>query len=154
REKIWRRCLPEGSHAIGPEAFHLLGRRLELAGGSIRQITLRAAFAAAATDSKITLSHIDAASRAEFLKLGLPAVDLRIREAAWVGGDAIVQVPRALKARLQPALGHSGVPGWVYVGPLDAPEAKKHPLVLSLSRMTPSPSLRNLDHRVPGVNPP
>jgi SpoVK/Ycf46/Vps4 family AAA+-type ATPase len=82
REKIWRRCLPQESHALTAESFHLLGRRLELSGGSIRQITLRAAFTAAAKNAKITLRDIDAASRAEFLKLGLPAIDLNIREAA------------------------------------------------------------------------
>jgi AAA+ superfamily predicted ATPase len=82
REKIWRRCLAAGSHELNDEAFLLLSRRLELAGGNIRQITLRAAFAAAAANSKIKLDHINEAGRAELLKLGLPAVELTVRKAA------------------------------------------------------------------------
>jgi hypothetical protein len=71
-----------------------------------------------------------------------------------VSADAIHQVTMALKARLQTALTDSGTPGTVYVGPLDDPEAKKHPLVLFLYRMTPNPSLRNLEHCVPAASPP
>jgi SpoVK/Ycf46/Vps4 family AAA+-type ATPase len=78
REKIWQSCLTAGSHELDADAFLLLGRKLELAGGNIRQITLRAAFAAAASNSKITLAHLYEASRAEFVKLGLPAVELQI----------------------------------------------------------------------------
>jgi SpoVK/Ycf46/Vps4 family AAA+-type ATPase len=76
REKIWRRCLPEGSHELSDAAFRQLGRRIELTGGHIRQITLRAAFVAAAADSVIRLEHIAHASRAEFAKLGMPPVEL------------------------------------------------------------------------------
>lgn len=76
REKIWRRCLPDESHELNDAAFRQLGRRIDLTGGHIRQITLRAAFVAAAADSLITLEHIAHASRAEFAKLGMPPVDL------------------------------------------------------------------------------
>jgi AAA+ superfamily predicted ATPase len=78
REQIWRRCLPDESHALNDAAFRQLGRRIELTGGHIRQITLRAAFVAAAADSVIQLEHISHASRAEFAKLGMPPVDLEI----------------------------------------------------------------------------
>jgi SpoVK/Ycf46/Vps4 family AAA+-type ATPase len=78
REKIWRRCLPDESHELNDAAFRKLGRRIELTGGHIRQITLRAAFVAAASDSLIRLEHISHASRAEFAKLGMPPVDLEL----------------------------------------------------------------------------
>jgi AAA+ superfamily predicted ATPase len=77
RERIWRRCLPEQARgALDEAAFGLLGRRIDLTGGHIRQITLRAAFIAAAADSKINLSHIAHATNAEFAKLGMPPVQL------------------------------------------------------------------------------
>lgn len=76
REEIWRRCLPPDSHAIDDQTFSLLGRRIELTGGSIRQITLRAAFLAAASHEKIGPRHIAHAAQAEFAKLGLVPVEL------------------------------------------------------------------------------
>ena len=59
-------------------AFRQLGRRIDLTGGHIRQITLRAAFVAAAADSVIRLEHIYHASRAEFAKLGMPPIELDV----------------------------------------------------------------------------
>jgi DNA polymerase III delta prime subunit len=84
REKIWRRCLPAESHTLDDAAFRQLARRIDLTGGHIRQITLRAAFIAAAADTRITLEHIAQASRAELAKLGMPPVelDLKAREKA------------------------------------------------------------------------
>lgn len=84
REKIWRRCLPDESHELNDAAFHQLGRRIDLTGGHIRQITLRAAFVAAAANSLITLEHIAHASRAEFAKLGMPPVELELGPARRV----------------------------------------------------------------------
>jgi SpoVK/Ycf46/Vps4 family AAA+-type ATPase len=82
REGIWRQCLPDGSHRIGDDEFRLLARKVELTGGHIRQITLRAAFAAAAAESPITIRHIGHAMSAELAKLGLPAVRLEPVEKA------------------------------------------------------------------------
>ena len=76
REKIWRRCLPEASHALDAAAFRLLARRVDLTGGHIRQITLRAAFLAAASEAPINLEHISHACRAEFAKLGRPPMEI------------------------------------------------------------------------------
>ncbi|HWA89501.1 MAG TPA: ATP-binding protein [Rhizomicrobium sp.] len=78
REEIWRKCLPEGSHALDDAALRQLARKIELTGGHVRQITLRAAFLAAAEDSRIGLAHVAHAARAEYAKLGLPpaAIDL------------------------------------------------------------------------------
>jgi SpoVK/Ycf46/Vps4 family AAA+-type ATPase len=78
REQIWRFCLPEESHELDDAAFRQLARKIDLTGGHIRQITLRAAFIAAAADVRINLGHVADAARAEFAKLGMPpaAIDL------------------------------------------------------------------------------
>ena len=76
REKIWRRCLPSGSHELSDAAFRHLARKVDLTGGNIRQITLRAAFLAAAAGSRIALPHIAHAASAELTKLGMAAIDL------------------------------------------------------------------------------
>jgi SpoVK/Ycf46/Vps4 family AAA+-type ATPase len=85
RETIWRQCLPALSHTLDDRAFRQLARRIDLTGGHIRQITLRAAFIAAAAGTTIALEHIAHAARAEFTKLGMPSVDLDVgpgRQAA------------------------------------------------------------------------
>jgi len=82
REEIWRRCLPMDSHALDNATFRTLARRIELSGGSIRQITLRAAFLAAAAGTRISSAHVAHAARAEFAKLGLPPVELDLAERA------------------------------------------------------------------------
>jgi len=76
REQIWRKCLPEGTHTLDDASFRLLGRRVDVNGGNIRLITLRAAFIAAAAGSLITLEHVARAARAELAKLGMPSVEL------------------------------------------------------------------------------
>ena len=78
REEIWRRCLPASSHALNDADFRQLARKIDLTGGHISQIALRAAFAAAAADSRIGLKHIAHASRAEMAKLGLPPAQLEL----------------------------------------------------------------------------
>ena len=76
REAIWRRCLPDNAPVARDVDFAALGRRIELTGGNIRQITLRAAFAAASEPSgdtqprRIEMRHLIAAARAELVKLG------------------------------------------------------------------------------------
>lgn len=80
REKIWRHCLPTGSYVLDDAAFRQLARRLDVTGGHIRQITLRAAFLAAAAGELIGLKHISQAARAEFAKLGMPPVELDLGE--------------------------------------------------------------------------
>jgi SpoVK/Ycf46/Vps4 family AAA+-type ATPase len=76
REAIWRRCLPEESHELDDAMFRQLARKIELTGGSIRQITLRAAFIAAAAGTEIGFTQIAQACRAEYAKLGVPPVEL------------------------------------------------------------------------------
>ena len=63
-------------------------------------------------------------------------------------GDAILRVTEALRGRLQTALASSGVPGTVFVGPLDDADVSSSPLILFLYRVIPNASLRNREHRV------
>lgn len=69
-------------------------------------------------------------------------------------GDAIVRVTTALRDRLKVALDASGVPGTVFVGPLDDPDAGSAALILFLYRIMPNASLRNREHRVTSATPP
>lgn len=78
REKIWRRCLPDKSHNLSEAALRHLARKVDMTGGHIRQITLRAAFLAAAADSLIGMPHIIQATSAELSKLGMAAIDLAL----------------------------------------------------------------------------
>ena len=81
REQIWRLCLPKDSHELQDPDFRQLARRLELTGGQIRQITLRAAFIAAAANNRIRLQHVATAVRAELAKLGMPPVELDLSQS-------------------------------------------------------------------------
>ena len=65
--------------------------------------------------------------------------------------DAILRVTEALRERLRVALAASGVPGTVFVGPLDDADASGAALVLFLYRIVPNPSLRNRERRVPST---
>jgi AAA+ superfamily predicted ATPase len=76
REQIWRQCLPAESHALCDAEFRQLARRLDLTGGQIRQITVRAAFIAAAANAQISLEHVVQAARAEYAKLGMPPAEI------------------------------------------------------------------------------
>ena len=68
--------------------------------------------------------------------------------------DAILRVTEALKKRLEAALASSGVPGSVFVGPLDDADVSGAALILFLYRVTPNASLRNREHRVPTLGIP
>ncbi len=65
-----------------------------------------------------------------------------------MSGDAIKLVTVALQRRLEIALTRSQVPGTVFVGPLDDPDANTAALILFLYRVVPNASLRNSDHTV------
>ena len=85
RERIWRQCLPAESHQLDDAAFRQLARRIDLTGGHLRQITLRAAFVAAAAGERIGLEQVAHAARAELAKLGMAPVELDLgtgRQAA------------------------------------------------------------------------
>ena len=63
-------------------------------------------------------------------------------------GNAILRVTEAMRGRLQIALAASGIPGTVFVGPLDDADASGAALILFLYKIVPNPSLRNSEHRV------
>jgi len=67
--------------------------------------------------------------------------------------DGILRVTEALRERLRQALLASGVPGTVFVGPLDDADASGAALILFLYRVVPNPTLRNSEHRVPSGLP-
>lgn len=72
-----------------------------------------------------------------------------------MNGEAILRVTEALRDRLKVALAASGVPGTVFVGPLNDPDAGNAALILFLYRVVPNAALRNTEHRVPSaVTPP
>jgi hypothetical protein len=67
RRRIWAATLPERAPTEGLDLDALA--RLELAGGSIVNVAVNAAFSAAANDSAIGMEHLAAAARAELAKL-------------------------------------------------------------------------------------
>lgn len=72
RERIWRTSFPE----VAPLSDHVdvgvLARKLKLSGGSIQQIAIHAAFAAAsAGEPTISSEHVLAATRHELVKVGM-----------------------------------------------------------------------------------
>ena len=103
REKIWRQCLPKDA-PIKDVNFRLLSRRLELTGGHIRQITVRAAFAAAGENAKaIEMRHLVHATRAELIKLGMSSFS-KLNEYAphiyrW-DGTLIMAIQEAINQKL------------------------------------------------------
>ena len=84
RAEIWRKCLPRSAPVDRKVDFAYLVQRLELTGGTIRQIALRAAFLAAAEEEgpPITMQHLVEAARAEMVKLGMPAAERELAEYA------------------------------------------------------------------------
>lgn len=81
REKIWRQCLPDAAPQAADIDFAYLAQRIDISGGHIRQITVRAAFAAAAEGCKeIAMRHILTACRAEAVKLGMHGLDRDLSE--------------------------------------------------------------------------
>lgn len=81
REAIWRKCLPAKAPVAPGVDFSLLARQVDITGGNIRQITLRAAFAAASEAQPIDMRHIFAATRAELVKLGATGAMRELAEA-------------------------------------------------------------------------
>lgn len=71
-----------------------------------------------------------------------------------MSANAIFGVTEALRDQLTMALASSGVPGRVFVGPLDDADASGAALILFLYRIVPNASLRNRDHPVPSSAPP
>jgi hypothetical protein len=91
REAIWRQCLPPSAPLAPGVNLGFLARRLDLTGGSISQITLRAAFAAAREGcARIEFRHLIDATRSELLKNGMTNAerDLAVLAASYAPDGA------------------------------------------------------------------
>jgi hypothetical protein len=80
REAIWRRSVPDAAPTDGLD-FEKLAR-LNVAGGSIRNIALNAAFIAADEDAPLAMRHVLAAAHAESAKLDRPLGETETR--GWI----------------------------------------------------------------------
>ncbi|MFL6260701.1 MAG: AAA family ATPase [Thermoanaerobaculia bacterium] len=69
RERIWRVSFPAAA-PLGEMDFGSLAREVRLAGGNIKNISLAAAFSAAADGQVIRMPHLWHAARREFAKMG------------------------------------------------------------------------------------
>jgi hypothetical protein len=70
RAEIWARVFPSATPTEGLDLRRL--SRLTIAGGSIRTIAINAAFLAAEANAPVTLAHVLAAARQEYVKLEKP----------------------------------------------------------------------------------
>jgi SpoVK/Ycf46/Vps4 family AAA+-type ATPase len=76
RAQIWQRTFPEGTPTDGLNINRLA--QLNIPGGSIRNIALRAAFLAADSDEPVRMSHLLAATRSEYSKIEKPLTEIEI----------------------------------------------------------------------------
>jgi len=70
RERIWRVSLPSRAPVSGDVDLAAIAREVRLAGGNIKNISLAAAYYAAADGRVIRMDHLWRAARREFAKLG------------------------------------------------------------------------------------
>jgi hypothetical protein len=70
RERIWRGILPPGAPVASDLDFNFLARQFELAGGSIRNVALAAAFLAAEEGGAVRMEHCIVATALELQKTG------------------------------------------------------------------------------------
>ncbi len=76
RRRLWRQLFPAETPLAAGVDLDFLARRFKLTGGSIRNITLHAAFLAAAASGEVRMEHVLRATRRELAKSGqlcLPA---------------------------------------------------------------------------------
>ena len=70
RRQIWDKIWPAATPRSQDLDLDFMARQIELAGGSIRNIALAAAFLAADDDGVVSMSHLIRATRREYLKMG------------------------------------------------------------------------------------
>lgn len=80
RQRIWRLAFPSGAPLDGIEVERLA--QLTVAGGSIKNIALNAAFIAADEGSPIRMGHLQRAARAEYDKLSKPLTEGEL--SGWI----------------------------------------------------------------------
>jgi SpoVK/Ycf46/Vps4 family AAA+-type ATPase len=76
RAEIWRRAFPPGTPTEGLDADKLA--RLNVAGGTIRNIALYGSFLAAETRTPVRMHHLLRAARVEYSKLEKPLTEAEI----------------------------------------------------------------------------
>jgi hypothetical protein len=83
RTELWRRAFPPGvpTDDLRPERL----AQLSIAGGSIRNIALGAAFLAADDDAAVTMEHVLRAARSEYAKLERSLTDAEIN--GWIDDE-------------------------------------------------------------------
>jgi SpoVK/Ycf46/Vps4 family AAA+-type ATPase len=79
REKIWLNVFPDSTPVSPDVMFSELAKKIEISGGGIKNISLRAAYLAAEANKDIQLDHLIIASKYELKKKGSPYVDVDIR---------------------------------------------------------------------------
>jgi SpoVK/Ycf46/Vps4 family AAA+-type ATPase len=70
RRRIWEQIWPAATPRDASLDLDLLARRIEVSGGSIRNIALAGAFLAAADGGVVTMAHLHRATRREYQKMG------------------------------------------------------------------------------------
>ena len=75
RQRIWERSWPQDVPLAADIDAEFLARQFKLAGGNIRNVTLAAAYAAAADGRMVTMAHVVRAIRREFQKMGRVCVE-------------------------------------------------------------------------------
>ena len=83
REAIWRGIFPAATPTEGLDAARLA--QLNVAGGDIRNIALKAAFLAAEAGEPVRMAHVLRAARHEYAKLERPLTGAEIR--GWGEGE-------------------------------------------------------------------
>ena len=76
RYRIWKQHLPETAPIKGDIDFDYLAERFNLAGGSIRNVVVHAAFLAADDGTAIGMEHLIRATRREYEKIGRVCTDM------------------------------------------------------------------------------
>ena len=75
RRRIWQKSWPAQLPLADDIDFDFLARQFKLAGGNIRNVTLAAAFCAAADGGRVNMAHIVRGVRREFQKMGKICVE-------------------------------------------------------------------------------
>ncbi len=70
REQIWRKVFPREAPVSPDVDLEFMARQFKLAGGSIRNIAVNAAFLAASNGGQVTMKHVIHATRRELQKMG------------------------------------------------------------------------------------
>ncbi|HZR52270.1 MAG TPA: AAA family ATPase [Streptosporangiaceae bacterium] len=82
RRRIWEQIWPQATPRDAGLDLDFLASRIEVAGGSIRNIALAGAFLAAADGGVVTMAHVLHATRREYQKMG------KVLTAGELGGPA------------------------------------------------------------------